>query len=102
MIEKLSRNKMIKIYHRVSGLSYKECRSNLKKIGWDIYRLEPFYNAIAKAVDKASKVIYCMAEALGEALVETARTACEAFGEMAEILRDVEFEDEEDEEENNG
>lgn len=102
MTEKISRNKMIKLYHRVSGLSYKECRSNLKKIGWDIHRLDPFYNAIAKAVDEASKVIYCMAETIGEALVETARTAREAFGEMAEILRDIDFEDEEDEEANNG
>jgi hypothetical protein len=100
MIKKLSRNKIIKIYHRVSGLSYKECRSNLKKIGWDIYRLEPFYNAIGKALDEANKVIFCIAEALGEAIAETAKVVREAFGEMAEILSDIAYPF--DEEANNG
>ena len=32
----MSRNKDIEFYHNVSGLSYKECRANLKAAHWDL------------------------------------------------------------------
>ena len=32
----MSRNKDIQFYHKVSGLSYKECRANLKAVHWDL------------------------------------------------------------------
>ena len=35
----MSRNKDIEVYHKISGLSYKECRANLKANHWDLVKV---------------------------------------------------------------
>ena len=81
----LSRNKMIKAYHKGSGLSYKECRARLKSIHWDLgglfnMMMPVFSNAFAEAMarvgeaflEMADKVIEAISESVAPALLEIA------------------------------
>lgn len=56
-VKAMSRNKTIKFYHQISGLSYKECRANLKRNNWDIFQvygsslLDGLSDALKRVID---------------------------------------------------
>jgi hypothetical protein len=83
----LSRNKTIKLLHRLTNDSYKKCRAELKANNWNINRvlypefyalsdsvtailegLEQFSNAVAEAVNSAfMPIVNALKEALDNA-----------------------------------
>lgn len=73
-VKAMSRNKTIKFYHQISGLSYKECRTNLKRNNWDIFQV--YGVGLTTAIEGLS-------EAIGEIInimVSAVRECFEKFG----------------------
>lgn len=72
---KLSRNRMIKAYHKATGLSYKECRARLKSINWDLGGLfntmMPVANAVVEAMARLGEMIIEVADKVVEVISET-------------------------------
>ena len=76
----MSRNKDIEFYHNVSGLSYKECRANLKAAHWDLGAIffpnlsalsescKAIVNILSDSLDAVSDVCKNMASDLREAV----------------------------------
>ena len=82
----MSRNKDIEFYHNVSGLSYKECRANLKAAHWDLGviffpKLSAFaesckaiVNIMSDCLDAVSDACKNMSSALREAVMNAYET----------------------------
>lgn len=76
-----SRNKTIKFYHDLTGLSYKECRANLKACNWSILKvLIPGYD-LDNYMESWKECCKRMVKA-GEALAEALKSAVEPLNEL--------------------
>lgn len=58
----MSRNKDIEFYHKVSGLSYKECRANLKAAHWDLGAV--FFPKLLVLAESCKAIVQILAESL--------------------------------------
>lgn len=90
----LSRNKLIKAYHKASGLSYKECRANLKAINWNIDNwikqldISGFLDNMCEAVARIGEALAEAATRAGEALAEVAIQVGEPIGKLADEINE--------------
>ncbi len=75
----MSRNKDIKYLHKITGLSYKECRTLMKENHWDWWRAwlsskGSCYKPLLGVMDAVSDVSNALAKAInefGEAVTKT-------------------------------
>ena len=74
----MSRNKDIEVYHKISGLSYKECRANLKANHWDLVKvLLPELSVDLEVLNNTMKAVV---QILGDCF-EVVGKACIQLGE---------------------
>ena len=74
----MSRNKDIELYHKISGLSYKECRANLKANHWDLVKvLLPELSVDLEVLNNTMKAV---GKILGDCF-EVVGKACIQLGE---------------------
>ena len=96
-----SRNKTIKLYHDFTGLSYKECRANLKACNWSLLdALMPGYDFNTKNIQRCMeswkeicKNMVKFGEDLAEALKSAVEPICEDLvnfsGALNELSKEV-------------
>lgn len=90
----ISRNKLIKAYHKASGLSYKECRANLKAINWNVDNwikqldISGFLDNLCEGVERIGETLAEVATRAGEALAEFAIQLGEPIGKLADEINE--------------
>lgn len=62
----MSRNKDIKLLHRMTGLPYKECRRMMKEHHWQLWDALPINRIIKELPEMVANIMEHMAEALAQ------------------------------------
>lgn len=87
---KISHNKTIEIYHKITKLPYSQCRRILKTNCWDLTRalLPDFYKIMNHLQDAMEQVIKSL-EPLAEAVIQTFTAVKEFLLDALETQDDI-------------
>lgn len=97
-----SRNNTIAFYHNITGLSYKECRRNLKACNWSIHKvlfsefdlcLSNFTESCKEHCNRLVKSLDDLAEALKSATKPICENLANFSGTLNELSKEAENED---------
>lgn len=94
MTKRLSCNKSIKLLHDLTDLSYKECRTRLKKHSWELDKaLFGIYGVKFETLDKALKACSNFLDEFYKALQEAFIPLIKTFTQsVADIIEQVKIE----------
>ena len=81
----MSRNKDIKILHKVTGWSYKKCRAHMKANHWDLIKALPIGDILGQLPEIISNTL----KVIGEAINLFASTALEFANQFTQAVEEA-------------
>ena len=81
----MSRNKDIKIFHNLTGWSFKKCRAHMKANHWDLVKALPIGDVLAQLPEILSNTMKVM----GEAINLVASTALEFANQFTQAVEEA-------------
>lgn len=81
----MSRNKDIKIFHNLTGWSFKKCRAHMKANHWDLVKALPIGDVLAQLPEILSNTMAVM----GEAINLVATTARDFASQLTQAMNEA-------------